>query len=165
MENKEPLCKYAPIFYGHLQAIEKLDEATQLKLFKAICYFCFYAIEPEEEDIIVQALFTSFKDVLENSAKRYKANVENGKKGGAPKGNKNASKTTQNNPIQPNSTQNKHGKEKEEVKEKGKEKEEELSNIKSSNKEHEKIENFDNEYNPLEDDFKPIEINNDLNKF
>ena len=41
----------------------------------------------------------------------------------------------------------------------------ELSNIKSSNKEHEKIENFDNEYNPLEDDFKPIEINNDLNKF
>ena len=41
----------------------------------------------------------------------------------------------------------------------------ELSNIKSSNKDHEKIENFDNEYNPLEDDFKPIEINNDLNKF
>ena len=164
MENKEPLCKYAPIFYGHLQAIEKLDEATQLKLFKAICYFCFYAIEPEEEDIIVQALFTSFKDVLENSARRYKANVENGKRGGAPKGNKNASKTTQNNPKQPNSTQNKHGKEKEEVKEKGKE--EELSNIKSSNKEHEKfLITSKTDLNPLADDIEPIETETDPYKF
>ncbi len=137
VDNKEPRTKYAPIFFGHLKAIEELPEEMQLKLFKAICYFCFYAIEPnQEEDFIVKALFESFKTVLESSVKRYKANVENGQKGGAPKGNQNAKKKqplvnyNENNTIQPNSTQNNH------VKEKVKEKEEVNEEVKENTPKH-----------------------------
>lgn len=53
---------------------------------------------------------------IDSARDKYRASVENGKKGGAPKGNKNSCKanreakasaeTTENNPIQPDSTQN-----------------------------------------------------------
>ena len=61
---------------------------------------------------LLNALFLAFKPIIDNSISNYDAAVENGKKGGAPKGNQNARKypkkkqpkTTQNNPDQPKTT-------------------------------------------------------------
>lgn len=89
------------IFYlSYQEALDNLPEKQQLKLYKAICYYALYdkliRLTKQEKGILNLIIPT-----LNSSIKRYMANVENGKKGGAPKGNTNAKKqpkTTQNNP-------------------------------------------------------------------
>jgi hypothetical protein len=66
--------------------------------------------------------------------KRVEINRENGKKGGAPEGNKNATKITENNQEQPNTTEGliKQPKQPKE-KEKEKEKEKDIDKVKENN--------------------------------
>jgi hypothetical protein len=63
------------------------------KLSRAMNDYCFFGKEPQLEGIL-KMLFIAFKPNLDVS---IKAKIE-GKRGGAPKNNKNASKTTKNNP-------------------------------------------------------------------
>ena len=95
-------------FLLYLDALDILAELTDEdagKIFKAIWLY------KKEQKIeltgVLKALFIPIKNFLDRDAEKYNQKVEknreNGKKGGAPKGNKNASK---NNPIQPETTEN-----------------------------------------------------------
>ena len=86
------------IFYkSHFDAICMLaSPESQIKVLKCICNYMFYDTEPDitgfsqmEKIIVTMAMPT-----LSNA----KVNYEKGCKGGAPKGNHNAKKTTKNNP-------------------------------------------------------------------
>jgi hypothetical protein len=64
-------------------------------------------IEPSNLQACENALFIMMKPLIDKSKARYKARCENGKKGGAPKGNENAKKkTTENNRKQAKTTEN-----------------------------------------------------------
>jgi len=80
-------------------------------------------IEPVFIDQTLQVLWGFLKPNIDRINNNYKKNIENGKKGGAPKGNKNASKPNSTQ-KQPNSTEEQaktNYKEKEKEKEKAKE--------------------------------------------
>ncbi len=63
-------------------------------------------------DKVVNAYWYMMEDVVDSAKEKYdrrvQVNRENGKKGGAPKGNKNASKTTQTTENNPNNLKNKN---------------------------------------------------------
>ena len=74
------------IFYkSFYDAIKNIPDEEQLKLFKSICDYCFGENEIELEDGIAKALFILIKPNIDSANARYKASVENGKKGGRPK--------------------------------------------------------------------------------
>jgi len=90
------------IFYkSFYDSIKELDPKDQVQIYNAIFKYQF-----EEEEIelngVCKSIFILIIPQLEANNKRY----ENGKKGGAPKGNQNAKKTTKkqpkNNQKQPN---------------------------------------------------------------
>lgn len=88
-----------PSFY---EAIISLGEPSQLALFKAICCYGLYGQEPVDLPARAETLFALMKPNLDAAAKRYNANVANGKKGGGQPGNQNAKKRPKNDPtIQP----------------------------------------------------------------
>lgn len=68
-------------------AIEKLPKKEQLKAYKAIMEYVFDDKEPDDNGM-VQIVFTIIKPVIDSNIRKR----ERGKKGGAPKGNKNAVK-------------------------------------------------------------------------
>lgn len=90
------------VFYkSFFEAIKELKEKDRLKVYDAICE---YALNGNESELkgIPKAIVEMAKPVIDSSNNKYKACIENGKKGGAPKGNQNAKKTTQeNNQKQP----------------------------------------------------------------
>ena len=74
------------VFYkSFYEAIQKIPEEEQLKLYNAIFSYSFTEIEPEIEDGIAKAMFILIKPNIDSANARYKASVENGKKGGRPK--------------------------------------------------------------------------------
>ena len=82
------------IFYkSFYESIKELDPIDQAKIYNAIFK---YQFEQEKLELngISKIIFTLILPQLEANNKRY----ENGKKGGAPKGNKNALKTTKKQP-------------------------------------------------------------------
>jgi hypothetical protein len=82
------------IFYrSFLESIKEIPEENQLQVYNAISE---YALNQNEIELkgIPKAIFSLIKPQLDANNKRY----ENGKKGGAPKGNKNNQKSTE---IQP----------------------------------------------------------------
>ena len=88
------------VFYrSYWEAIDCLpDDVSKCNIIKTICEYSLDGIEPNLEGI-EKSIWTLIKPTLESSIKRYKSSVENGKKGGAPKGNQNAKrKTTQEQP-------------------------------------------------------------------
>ena len=92
------------VFYrGFFKAIKKLkNDADRLALYDAITAYALDGIVPEDDETgLVSALMETIIPQIDANNKKY----ENGKKGGAPKGNSNASKG-QNNQKQPNSTKN-----------------------------------------------------------
>ena len=91
-----------------VDAIECIDNAElKAKAYKMICDYALNGIAPSENaDTILKIIFTQAKSVLDSNAQKYDTCVENGKRGGAPKGNQNAKKTTENNPNQPKTTLN-----------------------------------------------------------
>lgn len=85
---------YFTFFKSYFEAIEALnDDDQKLQLYRAICEYSIYGREPELEGT-AKAVFIAFKPNLDSS----RTKSENGKKGGAPIGNKNALKTTKNQP-------------------------------------------------------------------
>lgn len=89
------------IFYkSFYDSIKELDPKDQVLIYNAIFELQFYGKETELNSVS-KSIFKLIIPLLEANNKRY----ENGKKGGAPKGNQNARKhkqeTTKNNQKQP----------------------------------------------------------------
>lgn len=90
------------------EGLKELDPETRLEFFEAIVEYGLYGYEPEYTGLKT-AYWKQIKTSIASAQARYEASVNNGKKGGAPKGNQNARKqpkSTQNNLEQPNSTEN-----------------------------------------------------------
>jgi hypothetical protein len=123
------------VFYrSFYDAICELDERTQLILFRAIVDYGLDGVLPDLEGV-AKAIFLMAKPQIDANYRRY----ENGKKGGAPKGNQNARKnnleTTKNN-LETTKEQPKinleQPKEKEKVKDKEKDKDKEKVKVKDN---------------------------------
>lgn len=90
------------VFYrSFYDAISHLPPDIQNEVYNAIFRYSFYGEDPEI-DGTAKAIFTLIKPNIDAATQRYAASVENGKKGGAPKGNQNAKKQPKNNLKQPN---------------------------------------------------------------
>lgn len=97
--------KDSMVFYrSFLDAIEKMPAESGFSLTKAIIRYGLDGDFPADLDNYSLPLFIAIQPTIDKAKARYKAQCENGRKGGAPKGNTNASK--RNNPNQPNSTEN-----------------------------------------------------------
>ena len=99
------------IFYRtYYDAIQKLPKAKRLGFFDALCKYALDDETPDFKDPTLDIMFGLMKGNLDSCDKRYLTSVENGKKGGAPKGNQNArkqpKKSTQNNLNQPKNNLN-----------------------------------------------------------
>lgn len=93
-------------FYNAINAIE--DVNLKLQAYDLIMQYGLYNKKVATNNAILKVAFEMIKPVIDNSDRRYITSVENGKKGGAPKGNKNAvkkqPKTTKKQP--PNNQNN-----------------------------------------------------------
>ena len=98
------------VFYGSYdEAIRMLESPEQRDLlYRAIADFGLRGIYPEDTgDKLVDMALKFVRPLIDANLERKERARENGKYGGAPKGNQNARKTTQNHPKQPKSTKNK----------------------------------------------------------
>ena len=98
------------VFYGSYdEAIRMLESPEQRDLlYRAIADFGLRGIYPEDTgDKLVDMALKFVRPLIDANLERKERARENGKYGGAPKGNQNARKTTENNPKQPKSTKNK----------------------------------------------------------
>lgn len=104
----EKLQRDSMVFYHSFrEAAKNLTKKDQIVFYNIIFDYGFLGIEPnsEETSSIVLSLFALIKPQIDKNIQRY----ENGRKGGAPKGNKNAKKQpnlTENNQKQPNDNVN-----------------------------------------------------------
>lgn len=81
------------IFYTEYRdKIELLDGEQTKQLILALIDYTEKGTEPEGLGSIVTVAFRFIRDDIDRAKSKYQAAVENGKKGGAPKGNKNAVK-------------------------------------------------------------------------
>ena len=91
------------LFYrSFYDATSDLGDDDRLKVYDCICEYAFKGKEPTGNGL-VKTVFLLIKPLLDESYKRYISKVKNGSKGGAPKGNANAKKTTEK---QPKTTEN-----------------------------------------------------------
>ena len=83
------------VFYkGFYEALKELDAEDKAAAYEAIVEYGLFGIEPECTGV-VKALFLMAKPQIDQNNKRY----ENALKGGAPVGNSNAKKTTEEQPT------------------------------------------------------------------
>lgn len=89
-QGKESFVFFKSIF----KAIEIIPSAEiKAQAYQTIALYGLCGIEPPAEaDPYIHIIFAQAKIIMDNARNRYLACVENGKRGGAPKGNKNASK-------------------------------------------------------------------------
>ena len=88
-------------YRSYIEAIRLLPEDKRWEFFEKVICYSLDGVDPELQDYDTKLAFTLMKANIDSCNKRYKSSVENGKKGGAPKGNNNAKvgkKTTQINP-------------------------------------------------------------------
>ena len=77
------------IFYkSFYDSINALDESMQLEVYKALAEYGLTGEMRDDLSPITKALLTAMMPTIDNANKRYVASVENGKKGGRPKKNK-----------------------------------------------------------------------------
>ena len=89
------------VFYkSFYSAINELPNEYKLEVLEAIMEYNFNGIIPELTPV-AKAMFLLMKPNIDNATQRYEASVENGKKGGAPKGNSNAKKQPKTTKKQP----------------------------------------------------------------
>lgn len=92
------------LYTSHYEVIKKLPLEDKGRLLDAIYQYAMNG-ETDELPIAVDIAFGFIRQALDKNNEKYQAIVErnrrNGQGGGAPKGNRNAKKTTQNNPKQP----------------------------------------------------------------
>ena len=83
------------------EQFEMLTDEQAGKLLKAMCRYSATGELPDFTDAILKFAFSMFRGQLDRDAEKYeemcRKNSENGKKGGAPKGNQNAAKKTTKN--------------------------------------------------------------------
>jgi hypothetical protein len=91
--------KYSSIIVGEttIKQMQELPPETRLKFYDAIMQYGLSGEEPEFSGL-EKALWISMVDLTDSLNAAFRANRENGGKGGRPK--------TQNNPTEPNETQN-----------------------------------------------------------
>lgn len=97
--------KVGVIYKEIIEGIKILPLEQQAKIYNAIFEYQFTG-QITDEDMFVKSFILSHKTNFDNMKSRREASIENGRLGGAPKGNQNARKTTQNNLKQPKTTQN-----------------------------------------------------------
>ena len=85
---------FQPSYYA---SMSNLPDADRLALYDALCRYGLYGEVPEDLPPIANGFFMLMQPTVDASKKRYATSVENGKKGGAPKGNHNAKKQPKNN--------------------------------------------------------------------
>ena len=90
--NKESFVFYKSFY----EAIKNIPKEDQLELYTAICEYSFTDNVPDLPDGIAKAMFILMKPNIDSANARYRASVENGKKGGRPKKNKNLEKPNNN---------------------------------------------------------------------
>lgn len=87
------------IFYSsYYEAISELPDEEQGLIYKAIIDYGIAKKEPKKLTPACKMCFRLIRPTIDAALSRYDASVENGKKGGAPKGNSNAQKQPKNNP-------------------------------------------------------------------
>ena len=94
MQDKKDSFVFYRSFYEGIETME--DKEIKCDIYEAICNYCLNGVEPET-DGWAKAYLLAIKPMIDNASARYNARVENGKKGGAPKGNQNAKKQPKNN--------------------------------------------------------------------
>jgi hypothetical protein len=92
------------ILRSYWESIKDLSDDKQLLFLKSIIEYGMNNIEPEFTGI-EKSFWIQIKTTMDNSMKRYNTSIENGKKGGAPKGNNNAKKQPKLTQEQPKLTQ------------------------------------------------------------
>lgn len=104
-DNETPFVFY-PSFRTQLKAIKNSN--VKAVILEALIDYGICGEIPDFSDIdplgTIDALFIPMQQEIDKAKARYFARVENGKKGGAPKGNRNAAKSTENNLNQPRIT-------------------------------------------------------------
>ena len=86
-------------FYESIEDLETQDKCIMLQ---AIIEYGLYGVEPNLTKGYLKGIWKLITSTIDATSRKYDASVENGKKGGAPKGNSNAKKqpkTTQEQPI------------------------------------------------------------------
>ena len=87
------------VYYrGFFESLKKLPDDEHFLMYKKVCEYALYGVEPLIEDVRLRIVFDLMREQIDANQKRY----ENGKKGGAPRGNRNAQKSQE----QPKSTEN-----------------------------------------------------------
>ncbi|MBO5449302.1 MAG: hypothetical protein J5994_08225 [Ruminococcus sp.] len=87
--------KVPPYFYFYTKYCRYFDLLTAEQAGEVIKHICNYVRQedlPQVKDVSASMLITLMEQDIDNAFKKYRAQCENGKKGGAPKGNKNAAK-------------------------------------------------------------------------
>lgn len=91
------------IFYkSFYDSINALDESMQLEVYKALAEYGLTGEMRDDLSPITKALLTAMIPTIDNANKRYVASVENGKKGGRPKKNKEVVQEIKENLKEPN---------------------------------------------------------------
>ena len=91
------------ILRSYWESIKDLPDDKQLLFLKSIIEYGMDSIEPEFIGV-EKSFWIQIKATIDSSMKRYNTSIENGKKGGAPKGNNNAKKQPETTQEQPKST-------------------------------------------------------------
>ena len=96
------------IFYkSFYDSINALDESMQLEVYKALAEYSLTGEMGDDLSPIAKALLTAMIPTIDNANKRYVASVENGKKGGRPKKNKEVVQEIKENLEKPKQNLNK----------------------------------------------------------
>jgi len=89
--------KYLPVYFDNEEALSMLSDEERGQLIMALLSAAQGRKTPDLSPA-ANVAFDFMSKAIARQAIRYKANVENGQKGGAPLGNKNASKVSKINP-------------------------------------------------------------------
>ena len=96
------------IFYrSFYDSINALDESMQLEVYQALAEYGLSGKIKDDLSPITKALLTAMIPTIDNANKRYVASVQNGKKGGRPKKNKEVKEEVGENLEKPNQNLNK----------------------------------------------------------
>ena len=91
------------IFYrSFYDSINALDESMQLEVYQALAEYGLSGEIKDDLSPITKALLTAMIPTIDNANKRYVASVQNGKKGGRPKKNKEVKEEVSENLTKPN---------------------------------------------------------------
>lgn len=81
-------------YHSYYEAYKDMSYENKINFMESLLDYAFYGKEPVFENRMESIAFKLIRANMDVNNRRYDANVENGKKGGAPKGNSNAKKKT-----------------------------------------------------------------------